>query len=138
MCATNYETEFTGAGTTSDPYKVSKPGAYIKEINWNFNWENNRLPYYGNPGAGSTVLKLHIWTYCKISNTSGWQTSSPSLFPAGSSTANPPDPSANGCGTAPFNWPYGYAVIPLLGKVFYLYDLSSCQDDHPSQMARIN
>ena len=128
LCATNYETEFTGSGTTSDPFVVSKPGAYIKEINWNFNWENNRLPYYGNPGAGSIALKLHIWTYCKISNTSGWQTSSPSLFPAGSSTANPPIIGANGSGLAVDGFiPYGYAVIDLLGKdILFGLDLPPC------------
>ncbi len=120
LCATNYETEFTGSGTTLDKYKVSKPGAYIKEINWEFNWENNRLPYYGNPSSGTTVLKIHIWTYCKISTGPGlgWQTSSPSLFPAGSSTANPPIIGANGSGLAVDGFiPYGYAVIDLLGKV---------------------
>ena len=46
ICATNYETEFTGSGTIGDPFVVSKPGAYIKEISWVFNWESNVIPFY--------------------------------------------------------------------------------------------
>ncbi len=113
ICSTNYETEFTGSGTTADPFVVSKPGAYIKEISWVFNWEVNQMPYY-IPFSNRVAFKLHIWTYCKISDAAGWQTSSPSLFPDGTNVANPPIIGANGSGLAPDFYPYGYAVIELL------------------------
>lgn len=121
ICATNYETEFTGSGTIGDPFVVSKPGAYIKEISWNFNWESNVIPFYPFVGPINPIaFKIHIWTYCKVSDAAGWQIGPPSLYPDGTDIANPPVPlplGADGSGLGPNFYPYGYAVIDLVSNV---------------------
>jgi len=111
ICATNYETVFSGDGTSGNPFVVETPGAVIRSIAWVFNWDSNVVPsppYQTVPPVNA--FNIHIWTYCKTDILTPWMTSTPSLYPGGTNTSNPPvQNSGSGLGGIP----YGYVVVPI-------------------------
>ena len=111
ICATNYETVFSGDGTSGNPFVVETPGAVIRSIAWVFNWDSNVVPsppYQTVPPVNA--FNIHIWTYCKTDINTPWRTSTPSLYPGGTNTSNPPvQNSGSGLG----GLPYGYVVVPI-------------------------
>ena len=78
ICSTNYETIFSGDGTSGNPFEVVTPGAVIRSVAWTFNWDFNIVPsppYTTTPPVNA--FNIHIWTYCKQDISSNWNTSTP-------------------------------------------------------------